>query len=229
MGLQSEEAKIMITPRGEVELDVYAIDIDSVDKITYVVECKNWERPISQSVVHSFTTVMYEVGANIGYIVSKNGLQSGAQEYTQSTNITGLSYLEFQKHYFESWYNRHYCEKITKSSDSLQQYTEPFNSHREKKIDGLSTTKKNQFIKIKKEYVNFAMLLTCYHLRLDIGLQNIPAIDDISKLKQAYEQSLSNSVYFQAIYYRQLLSEVLEVIERATNHFNEIFNGNIFI
>ncbi len=70
IGLKAETEKKIKTPRGIVELDVFAVDPGSVDNIQYVVECKNWKTAIPQSVVHSFTTVMHEVGANIGYIVS---------------------------------------------------------------------------------------------------------------------------------------------------------------
>ncbi len=65
IGLHAEENKLIITPRGSVSLDVFAIDIGSVDSIQYVVECKNWKNSIPQSVVHAFTTIMHEVGANI--------------------------------------------------------------------------------------------------------------------------------------------------------------------
>lgn len=97
IGLQSEIGKIIETPRGRVEIDVYAIDINSVDKIKYIIECKNWTNAIPQSVVHSFTTVMHETGGNIGFIISQKGLQSGAEGYTKNTNIKGLTYLDFQK------------------------------------------------------------------------------------------------------------------------------------
>jgi hypothetical protein len=102
LGLRVELERTVITPRGAVELDVFAIDEASVDDITYVIERKNWSRSVNQSVVHSFTTVMHEVGAHIGFIVSKKGLQSGAREYTRNTNITGMTYAEFQQRYLRA-------------------------------------------------------------------------------------------------------------------------------
>lgn len=88
----------MATPRGEVEVDVYAIDPNSIDAISYVIECKNWNNSINQSIIHSFITIMYETGCNIGYIVSKIGFQSGAINYTKNTNIKLFTFEEFQKH-----------------------------------------------------------------------------------------------------------------------------------
>jgi hypothetical protein len=52
---------------------------------------------VNQSIVHSFTTVMHEVGAHIGFIVSKRGLQSGAREYIRNTNIEGMTYAQFRR------------------------------------------------------------------------------------------------------------------------------------
>ncbi len=96
LGLVVEVEKVIETPRGRVELDVYAVDEQSVDKIRYVVECKNWGCSIPQQVVHSFTTVMHEVGANIGFIISKHGLQAGAEAYTRNTSIVGITFKQFQ-------------------------------------------------------------------------------------------------------------------------------------
>jgi hypothetical protein len=79
IGLIVEENKLVATPRGSVALDVYAVDKGSVDQISYIVECKNWSKRLEQTVVHSFTTVMAETGANIGFVVSKYGLQEGAE------------------------------------------------------------------------------------------------------------------------------------------------------
>ena len=87
IGLNAEIGKTFKTPRGNVEIDVFAVDENSVDKIRYIVECKNWNQPIPQTVIHAFTTVMHEIGANIGFVISKQGLQSGAESYTQRTNI----------------------------------------------------------------------------------------------------------------------------------------------
>lgn len=103
VGLAAQEAVVLKTPRGTVEVDVFAIDELSVDKIQYIVECKNWANAIPQHVVHSFTTVMQETGANIGFIVSRVGLQAGAERYTQNTNIIGLTFEALQRRYFEPW------------------------------------------------------------------------------------------------------------------------------
>ncbi len=101
IGFNAESNKTVTTPRGEIELDVFASDESNVDKIKYIVECKNWNKSIPQTVIHSFTTVMNETGGNVGYIISRKGMQKGALAFTKNTNITGLSYLDFQKKFSE--------------------------------------------------------------------------------------------------------------------------------
>jgi len=104
IGLTAVTEKQLTTPRGVVEVDVYAVDEASVDRIQYIVECKNWKEAIPKTVVHAFITVMHETGANLGFIVSQKGLQSGAVAYTDSTNIVGLTYLELQQRYMRAWW-----------------------------------------------------------------------------------------------------------------------------
>lgn len=108
-GLSAETEVRLNTPHGMVEVDVFAVDERSVDKISYVVECKNWSNSIPQHVVHAFTSIMHETGANIGFVVSKVGVQSGAEQYTRSTNITGLTFEELQYRYFEPWWHNYFA------------------------------------------------------------------------------------------------------------------------
>lgn len=91
IGFIAETNKSCNTPRGQIEIDVYAEDPYSIDNIVYVAECKNWESKVPQTIIHAFTTVMHEIGANIGYIISRNGFQKGAYEY-----ITNMAI--FQEH-----------------------------------------------------------------------------------------------------------------------------------
>jgi len=81
-------------------VDVVAVDVRSHDKITYNVECKNWNVAIPPVCGAFFYNVMHETGANVGFLVSRYGLQSGAEQCTENTNIIGLTYLELQERYF---------------------------------------------------------------------------------------------------------------------------------
>lgn len=228
IGLNAEEGKILKTPRGSIELDIYAIDEKSVDKIKYVVECKNWTSSIPQSVVHSFTTVMHEIGANIGYIISKHGLQSGAKEYIRNTNILGLTYEEFQKRYFSIWYEKCFVTKIGDVVDPLAQYVEPFNSFRDQRIAQLSEIKRKEFSELIKKYYNFGSAMSFFEFPRYSPHFGMPAPENINDLKRKIVSTLGKDYEFRADYYRELLNQIRSKVIEVTKEFNAIFGKNIF-
>ena len=162
IGLSAEVNRVIKTSRGKIDLDVYAIDEQSVDKIQYLVECKNWNSIVPQSVVHSFTTVMHEVGGNIGFIITKKGLQSGAFQYMKNTNMIGLTYQQFQERYINIWYNRLFLPKIVEVADPISQYVETFNSFRDKKIEVLSRANRELYDSLLKKYSAFGIVMAMF-------------------------------------------------------------------
>lgn len=99
-GFDVEVEKKIGTVRGEVELDVYAEEITKGRKYSIAVECKIWSNSIPQHVVHSFRTVVADLGVNAGYIVAKTGFQSGAFSAADLTNIQLLTWPDFQAQFF---------------------------------------------------------------------------------------------------------------------------------
>jgi restriction system protein len=228
IGLTAESGKKVETPRGRVELDVYAVDVDSVDKISYAIECKNWSSGVPQSVVHSFTTVMHEVGANIGYIVSREGLQSGAIGYIRNTNIRGLTYEEFQEHYFNAWFERFFVRRLGDVVDPLAQYVEPFNSSRDRKLAQLDESKVQRFRELSERYQIFGMFMALFEFPRYGQLFAVKAPMDIDLLKNKVEQWLGSGFRLQPIFYRDLLSELVGLVRDAVTQFDEVFGSRIF-
>lgn len=148
-----------------MNVDVLAKDLRSLDKIKYIFECKNWNSAVPQSVVHSFTTVMHETGANIGFIISKYGLKSGAEQYTQNTNIIGLSYLELQQRYFEAWWRRYFCPRVGDAADRVLQYTEEFNWRRDEAYADLPDKKRRCLTNCATNTLSIRGLYQCLILR----------------------------------------------------------------
>ncbi|OHU84112.1 MULTISPECIES: restriction endonuclease [Pseudoalteromonas] len=228
IGLVAETEKLLQTPRGTVEVDVFAVDENSVDQIKYLVECKNWSNSIPQSVVHSFTTVMHETGANIGFIVSKKGLQKGAVEYTESTNITGITYLELQKRYFNVWWQKYFCPTVADAADYVNQYVEPINSRRSRYLENLSNDKLGEFYELQKRYAAFGMLMWL----MDMGrIAPQYAVDGpvcIDDYKRKYVETMGDEFTFKSNTYRGLLEEFCLMLSSIENQFNDIFGENIF-
>jgi len=232
VGLSSEVEVSISTPRGSVNVDVLAIDSLSLDNIKYIVECKNWSSSIPQSVVHSFTTVMHETGANIGFIISKHGLQSGAKEYTRNTNIVGLTYLEFQQRYFEAWWTRYFCPRVGDAADRVLQYTEEFSSYRDREYNKLSKENKDFFDRLRSEYRVSSFMLAMFNMpsispMFNTGtLLNTPS--DLKSFKIEILSNITPGVTWYSSTFRELLEAILQYFLDAEEGFNSIFGSYIF-
>src|SRR5260370_33631163 len=84
-GCSAERSKHLDLPRGGVNIDVYAEDPTREPHLIIVCECKRWQASVSQTVVHAFRTVVSEIGAHVGFIVSAAGFQSGAIAAAENT------------------------------------------------------------------------------------------------------------------------------------------------
>ncbi|QCT96198.1 restriction endonuclease [Stutzerimonas degradans] len=232
IGLQAEVEVDVATPRGTINVDVLAVDTRSVDKIKYIVECKNWNNAIPQHVVHSFTTVMHEIGANIGFIISKHGLQSGAKQYTTNTNIVGLTYLEFQQRYFSVWWKRYFCPRIGDAADRLLQYVEPCNQRRDRAYEKLSDSKREQFDKLRARYEVHAMTLSMFNLasispNFNTGTLLIPP-SDLEHFKEKTLSMITPGIEWHCTTFSGLLEIILKFLQETEDMFNELFGEFIF-
>lgn len=228
IGLTAETEVPLKTPRGTVTVDVFAVDNSSVDKIQYIVECKNWSEAIPQTVVHSFTTVMHETGANIGFIVSKYGLQSGAIQYTDSTNIKGMTYEDLQRRYFNVWWQKYFCAKAADAAEYVNQYVEPFNSWRERFVSELPPETLSQFRKLQARYAAFGMLMWLMDIGNVVPQYAGDAPPNIDHYKSKLSEILGNEFAFQSELFRNLLFEVCAKLQDIEQQFNSIFGRNIF-
>jgi hypothetical protein len=123
-GMKATRQVTIKLPRGSVDVDVLAEEtVDGITSIT-VCECKNWKARIPKEIVHSFRTVMLETGANKGYIISREGFQSGAIEAAEATNINLVTFEQFQERHFEKWY-RNRLWAIEDAIKNFNVYYEP--------------------------------------------------------------------------------------------------------
>jgi len=89
--------------RGETEIDVSVRYPQTTPPSVYLCECKFWNRPVPQEVIHSFRTVLSDYGAHRGFIVSRAGFQAGAKEAVKNTNLDLLTFEELQSLFFDRW------------------------------------------------------------------------------------------------------------------------------
>lgn len=228
IGLTAEVEVPLKTPRGTVTVDVFAVDHESVDKIQYIVECKNWDSAIPQAVVHAFTTVMHETGANLGFIVSKHGLQSGATKYTENTNILGLTYQQLQERYFKVWWQRYFCVQIAAAADHVNQYVEPLNRWRDRFLENLHPQELSRFYELQKRYAPFGMLMWLMDMGTIAPQYAHSPPPDIEHYKNKLLQMLGEECGFESTQFRSLLAQVCLKLQQIEHSFNILFGRNIF-
>lgn len=229
-GFTAETEKKVATPRGEVELDVFAIDPNSIDKISYVVECKNWGNPINQSVIHSFMTVMNETGCNIGYIVSKNGFQSGAVKYVDFSNIKLFTFEELQAHYYKTWMKSYFSPKVEEIIERLVNYTEPCNTKRQKTLNEVSDKCQEAFNILFQKYNNLAVLLSTVTSGINYMMKVNPMEDytDSRFWDLAFSECANLGLDLRGIPLNDTLPLLKDFIDSITAEFDALFGKDIF-
>jgi hypothetical protein len=118
MGYESKKSHSLDTVRGKVEIDVFARKTTTPIPTIVLCECKYWNKPVSQHVIHGFRTVCADVGAHFGLIISKVGFQAGAETSRSSTNVHLMNFKEFQETFFEEWRSGA-CTMLVKMHDQL--------------------------------------------------------------------------------------------------------------
>ncbi|MDW7730549.1 MAG: restriction endonuclease [Bacillota bacterium] len=124
-GLEVEVEKKIQSVRGVVEIDVYAKE--RIEKRDYLilVECKHWKERIPQTIIHAFRTVINDVGANIGYIISIHGFQSGSYNVSSSTNLSLVTWETFLTLFEKVWLRNYFLKYIEDNFREIIYYTEP--------------------------------------------------------------------------------------------------------
>jgi hypothetical protein len=81
------EAKVM-GARGAHMIDVHATQTAYGFPITWIMECKYWNKAVPKEKVLVLSQIVADVGADRGFLLSESGFQSGAISATHCTNVT---------------------------------------------------------------------------------------------------------------------------------------------
>lgn len=69
--------------------------------LTWIVEAKDWHSNIPKEKVFALRSIVDDIGADKGFIVSQNGFQSGAYEAARYSNISLLTFDELKMSTFD--------------------------------------------------------------------------------------------------------------------------------
>lgn len=90
------EAKVR-GARGVHTIDVHATQTAYGFPITWIVECKYWNKAVPKEKVLVLSQIAADIGADRGFLLSESGFQSGAVLAAQHTNVTLTSLLDLRE------------------------------------------------------------------------------------------------------------------------------------
>lgn len=88
LGLETKIEHKLEGVRGTHVIDVYATGNYNGIKFNWVIECKAWKTNIPKEKVMALTSIVQDVGADRGFLLSEVGFQSGAIRAAKTSNIT---------------------------------------------------------------------------------------------------------------------------------------------
>jgi hypothetical protein len=158
-GFETVVERQVRTVRGSVELDVWAQEEVQGRNFVTVCECKHWRARVPQHVVHGFRTVLADIGAHVGYIISTSGFQEGAFAAAENTNIELVTWEQFQEKFAATWFKRYMSPRIAERLDALLSYTEPFLPQW---FGDLTSEKQEAFLALKERYDEFGWVIMTF-------------------------------------------------------------------
>lgn len=226
-GLRAERGKSLTTARGSVNADVYAEDDLFSPPAVTLFECKHWKRPLPQTVIHAFRTVIADSGANTGMIISVNGFQSGAEDATRFSNIHLVDWDVFQALFAERWYRNYMMRQGRESLDPLIQYTEPINSRIFRKADSLPKEDREAFKNLRKKYAVPAMTLIPIFFSIpDYSWRTgFPALPMRQALANINGDGYFSDAILDATSLRGFLNAVIAYANAAVSEFDALFDS----
>jgi restriction system protein len=227
VGLKAETTKTIKLVRGQVEIDVYATNPEQIPASVVLCECKLWETPVSQTVVHSFRTVVADSGANQGLLISKLGFQAGAHSAAEHSNVKLVNWAEFQGMFVERWYLRYFATELQRRLEPLVEYTEPFNSRVFRKADALSADRRERFKVLRAKYSSWATFTLALRIP-SIPFPGFPRAPPLLPLRQNLNAGEYPSVplgWLNCSTYRELLDLISRDGAVAIAEFDQVFGG----
>lgn len=158
-GFDVEQPRVIETVRETVEVDIYAEEEVEGRRYALVCECKHWKSRVPQEVTHAFRTVMADIGANAGYVISTAGFQEGAFAAVRNTNVKLVTWPEFQAAFVESWYRTYFAPTLEHRLGSLMTYAEPIPPSW---LGHLTEEELEEFVELRRTHMHFGFLLLSF-------------------------------------------------------------------
>ena len=222
LGYKAEKnAKIKGT-KATHEVDVWALIKYGGLLYRVVVECKFWNTNVNKAQVGNLLTIVLDIGAEKGVIISKVGFQQGAKDLATNSNIelyTFEQFLEKTKKATERWFRYKIFDLINLLRTPFYKFQGIYRDKAEK-IDGwwVPSDHGNKLI---KSLVHFEMKLN------DIDNLKFPRV--YPKIPFTSEDSLSFEPEWihasnKLDYLKLMLQNILELKEWVNIFHDEVYS-----
>jgi hypothetical protein len=97
LGMDAKTNQTLTGVRGTHNVDVLVTYGRAGIDQTWIVECKQWRRRVTKLHVEALVSIVSDVGADRGFILSETGFQSGAILMARMSNITLTSLADLRE------------------------------------------------------------------------------------------------------------------------------------
>jgi restriction system protein len=160
--------------RGSAEIDVTATEMHRGRSSTIFCECKHWKASVPQHVVHSFRSIVADSGVNKGYLISSSSFQQGAIAAAALTNVSLLTWDQFQNEFEATWLERYLRPEVTNRLDNFMTLVEPLPPRR---LETLAVADRRDFLELRDRYMALGILImqfSIYSQVLGRGVPDLP-------------------------------------------------------
>ncbi|MEL5435517.1 restriction endonuclease [Serratia sp. IR-2025] len=97
LGAKAETNVTVNGPTTSHDIDILVTSKYLGTEFTWIIEAKHWKSRIPIEKVNALTTVVKNIGADRGFIISKAGFQKGAIDASKFNNISLMTFDELKK------------------------------------------------------------------------------------------------------------------------------------
>ena len=194
-GMEAEVEKTVTLARDKADVDVVAVETVNGRTNTIFCECKLWKSSVPKNVIHAFRTVVEDAGANVGYVVTSSGFQSGATAAAGLTNLRLVTWPEFQAEFEGTWIENHLRPEVTKRLDDLMVLVEPLLP---RAFNELNEPAKAKYLELREQYLELgatAMMFTTYFKMIHPDVPDLPLRGRVSSATGMPDALLDATAY----------------------------------
>lgn len=115
LGARAETNVTVQGTRTNHDIDILVKSKFLGQNILWIIEAKQWNRKVSKLHVLALRTIITDIGADRGFIISDKGFQSGAIEAAKDSNISLITFNEIIKeteHYIQAEILQAYVKRL---------------------------------------------------------------------------------------------------------------------